>query len=218
MITDKTNNYWNDTYWKDHLKDFDKKELDFSSDLWLDKYEDIVRLIPKCKALDLGCGIGQYTKYLIEKGFDVISSDISSEALKVLSENIENAKTIELDMSKKLPFEDNTFDLVFANLSIHYFDSATTVKLLKEIKRIIKNNGYFIGSVNSTQTFQFIKDKAIEIEPNYYYESGRNVRLWDMNQFDIYFNEFDKVILNEVTTKRWDRTKIMWEFIYKVNK
>jgi SAM-dependent methyltransferase len=200
------------------FRSYDKKGLDFLSDLWLDKYNNIVNLIPRGKALDLGCGIGQYTKYLMDKGFDVISSDISSEALNVLSEHIENAKTIELDMSKKLPFEDNTFDLVFANLSIHYFDSATTVKVLKEIKRVIKNDGYFIGSVNSTQTFQFIKDKAIEIEPNYYYESGRNIRLWDITQFEIYFNECDKIALNEVTTKRWDRTKIMWEFIYKVKK
>lgn len=59
-------------------------------------------------------------------------------------------------MSKPLPFKDKSFNLVFANLSIHYFDKKTTMNLLKEIKRILKCNGYFIGSVNSSKTFKFI--------------------------------------------------------------
>ena len=207
------NNYWNDEYWKKHLETHKGETLDFLTDIWLEKYSDIIEQIPKQNALDLGCGLGQYTKYLMDKGFNVMSADISIEVLNKLKSNIQNANIKELDMSKPLPFDNNSFDLVFANLSIHYFDSKTTINLLKEIRRILKKDGYFIGSVNSSKTYKFIKDVAQQIEPNYYYENGRTVRLWDKEQFDEFFSGFNLIKLEEVETTRWNKTKIMWEFI-----
>jgi SAM-dependent methyltransferase len=205
--------YWNNKYWKKFLGEKRSEDLDFLSDLWINKYIEVFDKIPRGKTIDLGCGLGQYTKYLMDKGFDVLSCDISAEVLKGLKENITNAKTLELDMSKPLPFNDNSFNLVFANLSIHYFDTNTTIELLREIRRILTPEGYFVGSVNSTQTYQFIKDIAVEIEPNYYEENGRHARLFDREQMEYFFKNFDVVVLEEVTTRRWDRPKIMWEFI-----
>lgn len=63
------------------------------------KNEDIINKITTGKALDLGCGLGQYTKYLLNKEFDVILADISIEVLNKLKENIARAKTIQLDAS-----------------------------------------------------------------------------------------------------------------------
>lgn len=206
-------NYWNDGYWKKLLNEHKGEKLDFLDDIWVEKYSEIFKKINVDTALDLGCGLGQYTKYLISKGFITTSADISFDVLKSVKENIFDTKVIQLDMSKPLPFENNSFDLVFANLSIHYFDKETTEKLLEEIKRILKDGGYFIGSVNSSKTFKFIKDVAVEIEPNYYFEYGRNVRLWDKEQFDYFFKDFKIDVLEEVETTRWNKTKIMWEFI-----
>lgn len=207
-------NYWNDEYWKKNLEKNKDKKLDFLDDLWINKYEDIIKNIHVGKALDLGCGLGQYTKYLLDRGFDTLSADISIEALNKLKENIKNAKIIQLDMSNTLPFEDNSFDLVFANLSIHYFDEKTTQNLIKEIRRILKDGGYFIGSVNSSKGYEFIKDTAVEIEKNYYFSDKRNVRLWNMEQFNYFFKDFEKIALNEIRTLRWNKPKDMWEFIY----
>ena len=209
------NNYWNDTYWKKHLNDHEGEKLDFLSDFWIEKYSNTFNKIPKGKALALGCGLGQYPQYLLNKDFNVTSADISIEVLNRLKDNIPNANIIQLDMSKSLPFKDNSFNLVFANLSIHYFDKATTTNLLSEIKRILKKDGYFIGSVNSTKTIKFIKD-TIKLEENYYFENGRNVRLWNQEQFDEFFKDFYLEELHEVETTRWNRTKIIWEFIAKV--
>lgn len=198
------------------MDDHKGEKLDFLSDLWIEKYTGTFNKMPKGKALDLGCGLGQYTEYLLNKGYDVTSADIPVEVLNQLKSYIPDANIKQLDMSKPLPFEDNSFDLVFANLSIHYFDKETTISLLKEIKRILKENGYFIGSVNSTKTFKFIKDSAIELEENYYFENGRNVRLWNQEQFDEFVIDFNLEELHEVETTRWNKTKIMWEFIAKV--
>jgi len=211
------NNYWNDGYWKRHLED-DLEKLDFLDDIWIDKYKEIIDNIKKGKVLDLGCGLGQYTKYFLDKGFEVISADISIEALNNLKQKIPNANTVKLDMSKPLEFSNDTFDLVIANLSIHYFDLETTRNLISEIKRIIKPNGYFIGSVNSKKAYEFIKGHAVFLDDNYYFSKGRNIRLWDKEQFDYFFKDFEKIVLEETSTVRWNKRKDMWEFIYKTKK
>lgn len=207
------NNYWNDIYWKGNLAKNKDKTLDFLSNCWLDKYNDIIDSIPKGIALDLGCGLGQYTKYLMDKGFDVMSADISLEALKILKKNISNAKVELLDMSNPLPFEDNSFDLVLANLSIHYFDEQTTLSLLREIRRILKTDGYFMGTVNSTKTLPYIKGEIQKLDTNYYYENGRYSRLWDLESFDYYFKNFIFKVLEEKETTRWNLKKVQWEFV-----
>lgn len=208
-------NYWNDIYWKNNLNKNKLENLDFLKDIWVDKYSNIIDNIPKGKCLDLGCGLGQYTKYFKDKGFDVISCDISEIVLETLSNIMPDAKTKKLDMSQDFPFPDDSFDVVVANLSIHYFDYKTTKKLLREIKRVLKNDGYFIGSVNSDKTFTFLVEPQ-KIEENYYKELDRFVRLWNKEQFDDFFKNFKKVLLEEVTTTRWNKIKIMWEFIYKL--
>lgn len=208
--------YWNDEYWKKHLETHKGEKLDFLDDIWISKYSDIFEKVPKGKALDLGCGLGQYTKFMMDNGFKVTSTDISIEALNNLKANIPNANIRQLDMSQKLPFVNNEFELVIANLSIHYFDKKTTTQLLDEIKRVLKPGGYFIGSVNSSKCIDFIKDHIEKIEDNYYHEEGRDIRLWDKQQFDTFFKDFEKVVLEEVRITRWNRPKDMWEFIYRV--
>ena len=205
-------NYWDKVYWEKHLKEDDLEKIE---ELWIKKYENIIINNDYKKVLDLGCGIGQYINYFIEKGYDVVATDISKKALYYLSNKNPKVKTILQDMTDKLNFNDNEFDIVFANLSIHFFNEEDTQKLLNEIHRILKPNGLFIGSVNSTSAYEFIKDHVTEIEKNYYESNGRNVRLFDEPQFEKYFNKFDKVVLNEVIETRFKHSKNMWEFIYK---
>lgn len=202
--------YWDETYWEKHLKEDDLENVE---EIWIKKYEDV---LPKeGKVLDLGCGIGQYSRYFLDRGYDVTASDISKKALEYLSNKIPNIEVIQQDMSEKLKFKDNEFDIVFANLSIHFFSKSETEKLIAEIKRILKPGGYFVGSVNSTSAYEYIKDHVTEIEENYYDSKGRYVRLWNEEQFEYFFKDFEKVLLNEVIEKRWDKQKNMWEFIYK---
>lgn len=154
----KNNYFESDQYWKEHIN----KELE--DDIWIEEYKEYFQNMGKC--LDLGCGVGQYSKVLSRYGYDVTSADISDIALNKVKEFSDNI--VKVDMQEHLPFEDKRFDLVFANLSIHYFSDEDTKKLMLEIKRILKENGLFIGSVNGVQGIEAIKDSVIEIEPHFY--------------------------------------------------
>ena len=190
-------------------------EMDIFEDLWIGKHQDMINKLEKGSVLDLGCGIGQYTDFWMRNGFEVTSADLSYKALGALKERTPSANTVQLDMSKPLPFEDGVFDVVFANLSIHYFDEKTTHALSDEIYRVLKPNGLFIGSVNSTAALQYVKDIAQVLADNYYFIEEQYIRLFDRPQFDQFFSRFETVSLEHCQVVRFKRPKNQWEFILR---
>jgi len=197
--------FGNDEYWKKHINE------EPEDDMWIDEYREYFSNNGLC--LDLGCGIGQFTKRFMAYGYDVISSDISKIALNKVKEF--NNNIIKCDMRKSLPFEDNKFDVVFANLSIHYFSDKETKKLMNEIKRILKTDGLFIGSVNGIQGYEYIKDTAKEIDYHYYFNKGKYIRLFDVDDVKKYLNIFDLLKVEEKETKRFGHNKNYIVFISK---
>ena len=202
--------FWNDTY----NNDLKKYKADFLEDNWMEKYKDIICNIKDKTALDIGCGLGQDTNWLAQNGFQVISCDISSVAINKLKELYPNAKTIRLDVSKGLPFDDNSIGLVNANLSLHYFMMEKTKQIFEDIKRILKPNGLFIGRMNSTKN-DYVNPNSKEIEKDFYYDisNGKYSRLFNKEQFDILFKNWKVIVLKEAETVRLERKKYTWEFI-----
>lgn len=196
-----------DEYWKEHIN----KNLE--EDLWIRDYKEYFK---GGKCLDLGCGIGQFSKELMTYGYDVTSADISEIALNKVNEF--NLNTIRLDMSEPLPFEDDTFDLVFANLSIHYFSDADTIKLMKEIKRILKEDGLFIGSVNGIEGYESIKETAITLDHHFYSNKNKYIRLFDEEDLINYLNVFKILDIVKRETVRFNHTKNYLIFFASKNK
>lgn len=204
--------FWNETYYKD-LK---KYNPDFLKDIWMNKYKEVICDIKNKDAIDLGCGLGQDTGWLIENKFNVISCDISTFALNKLKELFPNAKTMHLDVSTRLPFEDNSIGLVNANLSLHYFKMNKTKEIFDDIFRILEPGGLFIGRMNSDKN-NYVNSYFQEIEENFYYDTlnKKYSRLFNKKQFDILTEKWNVIVLNEDETVRLERKKYTWEFILK---
>lgn len=200
------NDYFkNDEYWANHIN------KDLEEDLWIEEYRQYFNSKGKC--LDLGCGIGQYSKKLIKYGYDVISADISDIALNKVKGFNENV--VKLDMRDKLPFQDNEFDVVFANLSIHYFSDEDTRKLILEIKRILKEDGLFIGSVNGIEGVKVIGNETKEIEYHFYEYKDKLIRLFDISDIKKYLSDFNIIKIDERETIRFKHKKNYIVFIAK---
>ncbi len=200
------NDYFkNDEYWSKHIN----KNLE--EDLWIDDYKEYFNSKGKC--LDLGCGIGQFSKQFVKYGYEVISADISEIALNKVKDF--NKNVIKLDMRERLPFKNSEFDLVFANLSIHYFSDEDTKKLLLEIERILKDRGLFVGSVNAIQGLQVIEKEAQEIEYHFYEYKDKLIRLFDVNDIKKYLADFDIIKIDERETIRFEHKKNYIVFIAK---
>lgn len=157
---------YNKKFWNNIYKSIIVKKPSY--DLWLNRYTNILEKCKDEEIIDLGAGIGADTLYLSEKGYKVISCDYSEEALNILKESIPEAKTVQMDISKTLPFENESIYIIIADLSLHYFNDETTKNILKEIKRVLKPNGYLIGRVNSVNDFNYGAGSGKEIEKNFY--------------------------------------------------
>ncbi len=95
--------------------------------------------------LEVGCGIGVLSKYLVEKyGWKVTGIDLDPEQIKIAKkthrEN-ENLNFLEADATK-LPFMDNEFDLVLSVDALHHIPNRN--KTFDEINHVLKSNGFYI--------------------------------------------------------------------------
>ena len=70
-------------------------------DLWLDDYKNDLDKFKNSKFLDLGCGNGADTLYLLERGYKVISVDYSKESINNINSNIKGGEGKLLDMNEK---------------------------------------------------------------------------------------------------------------------
>src|SRR2546422_160092 len=65
-------------------------------------------------------------------------------------------------MTQPFPFHANTFDVVYARLSLHYFTGAQTQQIFREIHRILKPGGLLCFICKSTKDPLYGQGKKIE--------------------------------------------------------
>jgi len=190
------------------------KEVHF--DEWLSKHEAYFVENQNGKIIELGAGNGGNSNYLFNKGYDIIASDYSKEAISNIKRLNERIQTLFLDIRNPLPFIDNYFSIIIADLSLHYFNMETTLKIIREIYRIIKNGGYVMIRVNSTKDINFGAGKGILIEENYYNDNGNYKRFFDINTINKVFDEirWEKISIDEYGILKYkNEEKIVWEII-----
>ena len=200
-------------YWNKIYKDIQNKKPSY--DLWLDKYEEILKKSNYEAIIDLGCGSGGDTLYLNERGYKVIACDYSEEALSIINKHIPDAKTLNVDLTKALPFEDNSIKIIIADLSLHYFNEAATKDILKEIKRVLKNDGYLIGRVNSLNDVNYGAMQGTEIEKHYYLTKDGYKRFFDEEDIKYYFCDFHIEHFSKESMFRYGSEKRTLEFVIK---
>ena len=110
------------------------------------------------KFLDLGCGRGRHSIQFAKGGFDVNSVDLSDVAVNGLNEWAEkedlNISAVTGDMMH-LPFEDDSFDCLLAYHVISHTDSKGIIKVISEIKRVLKAGGEFFITFCSKNAWSF---------------------------------------------------------------
>lgn len=102
--------------------------------------------------LELCCGTGQVGKALKDHGFKMTGIDITKE---MVEETAHHFPAIQHDVQQPLPFEAKHFDLVVMRQALFFFE---TDQLLKEIKRLLKQNGRFV--LSQTVPFDSKEDEA----------------------------------------------------------
>lgn len=98
----------------------------------------------KGRILEVGCGIGKTTHFLVEKykTVSITAIDYDKRQIDIANKNKKSLriKFMQTDATK-LKFKSGYFDYVIETNVFHHIKEYT--KAIKEIKRILKNNSYF---------------------------------------------------------------------------
>ena len=76
------------------------------------------------KVLELGCGSGKNTEWLISKADKLVGLDFSKNMLALARKKITSEKVtfINTDINEKWPVDNNSFDLAIINLTLEHFE------------------------------------------------------------------------------------------------
>ncbi|MCR5507477.1 MAG: class I SAM-dependent methyltransferase [Lachnospiraceae bacterium] len=208
---DSSLRYWNDTH---KNQNYDRESI--RTDNWLERFDDII-MGSKKPVLDLGCGGGNDTLYLLSKGKQVIACDQSEAAIENIKRNFPEVKeAICFNMLDGFPFNDETFDVMIADLCLHYFGAEDTKAILREIRRILVPGGHLIFRVNSVNDVNHGAGQGKEIEHNLYEtESGTIKRFFDETDIRSFFSDFEIEYLKEETMSRYKFEKRLFRVCVK---
>jgi len=115
--------------------------------------------VQPCKAVDLGCGAGNYAIYLASIGFDVTGIDISPAAIKIAKEQAEK-KGVERNflIAHVLgEFEEltETFDFAYDWELLHHIFPDRRKKYIENVYRLLASGGKYFSVCFSEKDPQF---------------------------------------------------------------
>lgn len=181
-------------------KVWDELNTKYSQQDWVNKSsifaKTAITYFPKNGSLlELGAGNGQDSQFFAEQGFTVTATDISDKALELIKQKLDSrAGSQKLDLEKSFPFKNESFDIVYAHLSLHYFDRRTTQQTFDEISRVLKPGGVLALLLNSVDDPEYgIGEK---IEKDYFVIGNINKRFLSTDSLKPFVKNFQTIMLD----------------------
>jgi ubiquinone/menaquinone biosynthesis C-methylase UbiE len=114
----------------------------------MERIEHESRLLKGKHLLEIGCGMGYDSLEFLKRGVRVTATDLTPNAAKITELHFEvagvHAEEVRTANALDLPFEDETFDAVWANGVLHA--TGDTFRAIQEARRVLKTGGRAIIS------------------------------------------------------------------------
>lgn len=203
-------------FWDSIYQRYESTKIKYDKQNWLVRY--LNEFTPKSSILELGCGYGTNAKFFEDIGLTELATDFSDVALEILKKNCPTIKTQHLNLLKSFPFEDDSFDIVIADLCLHYFSEQKTEKIMNEIQRVLKNDGLLLARVNSTKDFNHGAGQGEKLETNFFYVDGYNKRFFNDDSVQQFFGSIGEYEYRPETINRNGKNKEIFEIAVKIKK
>jgi demethylmenaquinone methyltransferase/2-methoxy-6-polyprenyl-1,4-benzoquinol methylase len=92
--------------------------------------------------LDLCCGSGQTTQFLVKYSQNVTGLDASPLSLQRARQNVPEAAYVEA-FAETIPFTEAQFDVVHTSAALHEMQPAQLREIIQEVYRVLKPGGVF---------------------------------------------------------------------------
>jgi 2-polyprenyl-3-methyl-5-hydroxy-6-metoxy-1,4-benzoquinol methylase len=121
----------------------------------ISRYMFASKFIKNKIVLDIACGSGYGTNYLLENGAErVFGIDISEETISYCKERYkkDNIEFIQGDVAE-IRMANNSVDAIVSFETIEHVDENSQLQFLREIKRVLKSDGILIISTPNEKVF-----------------------------------------------------------------
>ena len=119
------------------------------------RFEFLAKRIPKGRlVLNIGVGNGYLESILVKKGVSVGCLDPSDAAIEKIREQLGLGAMAQVGYSQSIPFSDASFDYVIMSEVLEHLDDTAIEKSLTEVKRVLKNDGEFLGTVPADENLK----------------------------------------------------------------
>jgi ubiquinone/menaquinone biosynthesis C-methylase UbiE len=161
-----------------------------NAEIWKNLTNMIQKMNP-VRVLDFGCGLGNVIDECQKRYLNVIGVETSDYAI---AHNLNKKNIIKIAKipEAKLPFKDNTFDLVFSTEVMEHIEEKNTDAVIKELYRVCSNQALF-----TINTFDYNQPGHINMHS----------RKWWMKKFKnngFVYNKKMWKSLNKMKYLNWD--------------
>lgn len=105
--------------------------------------------IQPCKAVDLGCGIGSYTLYFAEEGFNIIGLDISPSAISIArkkaSEKGVHCRFLVKDLLSELEEFNETFNFAYDWEVMHHIFPDNRKRYIENVYKLLNPKAKYLS-------------------------------------------------------------------------
>lgn len=121
----------------------------------MDRYKLVFDWVPDDagRVLDIGCGNGVFTQWLVRKGKTVVGTDHSQTQLSYGAHEFPPVGFV-CSAGEALPFADATFDVVIMSEVLEHMDDDR--QALGEALRVLRPGGWFVITVPNRGPFAFL--------------------------------------------------------------
>jgi len=107
------------------------------------------RVVTPCEAVDLGCGLGHYTRWLASRGFQVTGLDISATAIELARRAAADAGVscnfVVADLTREVSAFDDRFDFAYDWEVLHHVFPEERQQYVNNVHRMLRPGGRYLS-------------------------------------------------------------------------
>ena len=184
--------------YKDFAYIYDELMYDVDYKKWFEYIEDIVKKegVQVEDVLEMACGTGRMSYYLLKEGYRLTCFDISEDMLSVAENRLREFKNKNILSHDMVEFSNpNSYDLIVSNCdSINYLiEDGDLKETFIKVKENLREDGLFIFDINSSYKLKNVLGNNVFIEDREdVFYTWENFLYEDENLVEFYLKFFVK--------------------------
>lgn len=165
---------------------------------WIESTDKFISLLKRGdKVLDVGCGGGTKSKYLIQKGLQVTGIDISEKMIEIARREIPSAEFFVMDMENMSELKEK-FDGVFVQAVLLHTSKKDLKRAFRSMFDRLKPNGYLCIAIKEKRPDG--KEEEIKTEEDYGYQYKRLFSYFTIDEIKNHLSDLQMEISYESIT------------------